>query len=224
MRRDSDSLLASYERVDYRSGAPFARRNCPGRCPGLTNGRPVGAAARSRSNPQDLSPEGVARHQPRATSWATRTGACSWVCVATLLLLISCRPTVADDSAKSETVEPLSCGVPLGRHLDPGAVDRYQVPVAPGAVVTVNVSDASGTIGLIKLRTAAADETCSGTLTIAQAGTAVVEVSDCLGTDAGDYTITTSVVSQGQTNCGLPLPCGATLRVLSFKAVGEVDQ
>lgn len=130
---------------------------------------------------------------------------------------------MADGAAAVQTPELLSCGAPLARHLDAGAADHYAVTVAPGAAVTVNVSDASGSIGLIKLRTSAADETCTGTLEITQPGTAIVEVSDCLGTDAGDYTITASVVSQDPSNCGLPLPCGATLRVLKFNVAGEVD-
>ncbi len=46
---------------------PLAR---PARCPGLMNGRPVGAVVFPDLNPPGLSPEGAANHQPRATPWA----------------------------------------------------------------------------------------------------------------------------------------------------------
>ena len=50
-----------------------ARRHRPGRCPGLMNGRPVGAAVLQDLNPYGLSPEGAAIHEPRATPWAAET-------------------------------------------------------------------------------------------------------------------------------------------------------
>jgi ELWxxDGT repeat protein len=157
------------------------------------------------------------------TSRVTRGLALSLVLRCILALLLYRGAAVADDSAAAQTPEPLRCGAPLARHLGAGAVDQYAVTVAPGAAVTVNASDSSGSIGLIKLRTSAADETCSGTLELTQPGSAIVEVSDCLGTATGDYTITASVVSQDPSNCGLPLPCGATLRVLTLDVAGEVD-
>jgi hypothetical protein len=55
-----------------------AQRYRPGRCPGLMNGRPVGAAVLQDLNPCGLSPEGAASHEPRATPWATETARVHW--------------------------------------------------------------------------------------------------------------------------------------------------
>ena len=118
----------------------------------------------------------------------------------------------------------LNCGVSLEeRLLQPGQVKRYAVQVTEGATVAVNVSDTSDTIGLIKLRTSDEDETCSGTLMLTQPGTAIVEVSDCLGEETGSYTIAAHVVSEVGTCGSRPLACGATLRIQSFAIAGEVD-
>lgn len=115
----------------------------------------------------------------------------------------------------------LNCGVSLPEYLP--SVDRYLVEVPDGAVVAINVFDTSGTIGLIKLR-AGDQETCAGTLELTEPGAVTVEVSDCLGTgDVGTYTITANIVSQNDSNCAHPLPCGATLRVQQFTVAGEVD-
>lgn len=129
-------------------------------------------------------------------------------------------PAVAEPSREPE---PLTCGVPLARHLDPDASDTYRLSVAPASAVVVSVSDTSGDIGLLSLEAPSSEETCTGTLEVTAPGSSEIEVSDCLGHDSGDYTIAASVVAQGASNCGLPLPCGATPRVLSFKVAGEVD-
>jgi len=49
---------------------PWCTRHRPGRCPGLTNGRPVGAAVVRQLESFSISPERAANHQPRATPWA----------------------------------------------------------------------------------------------------------------------------------------------------------
>jgi hypothetical protein len=118
--------------------------------------------------------------------------------------------------------ELLPCGVPLRRHLSAGATASFQISVAAGTLTEVEVADVSGTIGLIKLRVPAQNlETCSGALKLT--GPAVVEVSDCIGADAGDYTITQNVVSAGPGSCGLPLACGTTPDGIGFTIKGEVD-
>ncbi len=118
--------------------------------------------------------------------------------------------------------EILPCGAPLRRHLSAGATASFQLSVASGTPTEVEVADVSGTIGLIKLRAPAQNlETCSGVLKLT--GPAVVQVSDCIGADGGDYTITQNVVSAGPGSCGLPLACGTTPDGIEFTIKGEVD-
>ena len=118
--------------------------------------------------------------------------------------------------------ELLPCGAPLRRHLSAGATASFQLSVASGTLTEVEVADVSGTIGLIKLRVPAQNlETCSGALKLT--GPAVVQVSDCIGADGGDYTITQNIVSGGPDNCGAPLACGATPDGIGFTIKGAVD-
>src|SRR6202158_1401372 len=117
----------------------------------------------------------------------------------------------------------LPCGVAVTGHLAPGAIDTYQFAAAPGAAVVMNVADASGGIGLLKLHVSDVDETCSGTLKVTSPGSLTVQVSDCIGTDSGDYTITATVVSGGADNCGQPMPCGLVPYVRRFNVPGQVD-
>lgn len=124
-------------------------------------------------------------------------------------------------AARAQSAQ-LNCGVPLTRHLNPGAVDTYQVNAGPGAVV-IDVTDVSGTINLLKLHTSSTDETCSGTLETESTGTLTLGVSDCIGSDTGDYTVTAAVVSDDAGNCGSPAPCGSTPYVRRFAIPGEVD-
>jgi hypothetical protein len=56
----------------HRAVNPWCARHRPGRCPGLTNGRPVGAAVGCRLEFFGISPERAVNHQPRATHSATR--------------------------------------------------------------------------------------------------------------------------------------------------------
>lgn len=142
---------------------------------------------------------------------------------AILLLVLWSGSAVVHAPAAGQAPEILNCGVSLSERLNvPGEAKRYAVEVQPGATVAVNASDTSGAIGLIKVRTSADDETCTGTLMLTQPGTAIVEVSDCFDTDTGPFTISASVVSE-TANCGRPLPCGGTLRVQPFEIAGEVD-
>lgn len=122
------------------------------------------------------------------------------------------------------TPQILNCGVSLEEFLQtPGAIQRYAVEVPAGATLTVNVSDTSGTLGLIRLRTSPEDETCSGTLMLTHPGTNIVEASDCFEDETGSYTISLNGVSQTGSCGSHPLGCGATLRVLSFAIAGEID-
>ena len=125
-------------------------------------------------------------------------------------------------AVEARAQELLPCGAPLRRHLSAGATASFQLSVASGTRTEVEVVDVSGTIGLIKLRAPAQNlETCSGALMLT--GPAVVEVSDCIGTDGGDYTITQNIVSGGPDNCGAPLACGLTPYGIGFTIKGEVD-
>lgn len=119
--------------------------------------------------------------------------------------------------------EPLPCGVPVARHLRPGAIDSFQLTLAAGATALVEVTDTSGTIGLMKLRVPGQDGTCRGELTLVGPGSFIIHASDCFGTDSGNYTITQHVVSQAHSNCGIDLACGATPDGTGFSVPGQVD-
>jgi len=118
---------------------------------------------------------------------------------------------------------PLACGVPLVRHLDSGAVDTYRVNLTLGASAVIDAIDTSGTIGLLKLQSSDEDSTCLGTLTLSEASSIPLSVSDCIGIDSGVYTITSNVVSAGPDNCGVPFPCGSTPSVRHLNVAGAVD-
>ena len=117
---------------------------------------------------------------------------------------------------------PLSCGVPLARHLAAGATDEYSVDLGAGAVAVVDAIDTSGTINLLRFESGD-QETCTGTLALTGPSSAGVEVSDCIGADSGTYTIESNVVSEGPGNCGVPFPCGSTPYVRHLEVAGEVD-
>ena len=120
----------------------------------------------------------------------------------------------------------LACGVPVAHHLASGETDTYQPAVSGGVPSVVDVIDTSGTIGLLQLSPAGCSQplycappTCTGSEDF---GGPVV-VSDCVGNDAGDYTIEFNVVGQSPENCGIPLSCGAAPANTALSIPGEVD-
>lgn len=135
---------------------------------------------------------------------------------AAMIALMLCSRTPAP------AAEPLSCGIPLNRHLGAGAVDTYSITVAAGTTVAVDIADTSGTIGWLKL-SSDAGETCSGTLDLVGPTDALIQVSDCIGAGSGNYTITANVVSGSADNCGVPMPCGLVPTSRRLQRAGEVD-
>ena len=133
-----------------------------------------------------------------------------------LLLVIGPRIASADDGGRT-----LSCGVPVTAHLESGEVDEYQLAAANNAVTQTDVIDVSGTIDTLNLRVGD-KSTCGGGL-LASSGHESIEVSDCIGRDAGDYTICSNVVSAGPDNCATPAPCGAEPYVRRLNLAGQVD-
>jgi len=120
----------------------------------------------------------------------------------------------------------LSCGVPVEQRLAPAAVDVYRVQVSEGSMVSIDVRDDMGVLGLVKLRASGpggVQETCSGTIMVSAPGETLVEVSDCIGSDSGFYTLTASVVADTPDNCGIPLPCGTLPSIFDLAIQGEVD-
>ncbi|MFQ5664938.1 MAG: YncE family protein [Candidatus Binatia bacterium] len=145
------------------------------------------------------------------------SGRAAVVCAAALLFAAAVWLPVA-------AAEPLVCGVPLARQLKSGATDSFQFSLSPGTALSLEAVDTSRTIDLLKISFSPSQETCLGDLEIRSPGEmASVEVSDCVGQDAGDYTIALSVVSPGPDNCGVPLPCGSTLQGERLDTLGEVD-
>lgn len=126
--------------------------------------------------------------------------------------------------ASSSEAEPaLLCGIPQVGHLDPGSRDVYVLAPSNDAVVVVSVVDLSDSPSLLRIKAEGGAETCSGSLTLAVSPGATVEISDCIGDNAIDYTITANVVSGGPANCAEPLPCGLVPAVRELTVPGEVD-
>jgi DNA-binding beta-propeller fold protein YncE len=122
----------------------------------------------------------------------------------------------------------LACGVPVTHHLASGETDTYQPMVSGNIATIVDVSDTSGTIGLLKLSRVGCSTcpppTCTGSTDFG--GT--VAVSDCVGNDEGDYTIEFNVVGeynglQSPENCGVRLSCGVAPANAALNVPGEVD-
>lgn len=117
----------------------------------------------------------------------------------------------------------LACGVPLNAHLQSGAADTYGFAFSTNAAVVVDAVDVSGSIGYTKLGAPGIGETCAGSLELRQSASTTVTVSDCIGNDAGDYTVVANVVSDVPQNCGRPLACGITPYVHTLTVPGQVD-
>lgn len=135
--------------------------------------------------------------------------------------------TSAASAQEPAPVVPLACGDFVTRSLDSGATDLV-APIETGAsTVLVEVTDATGTLGALRLRSTAlnpSNETCGGSLTFV-AGRArgdAIEVGDCLDDDSGTYTIGFNVVSDGPDNCGRSLGGAGALQAALDRA-GEVD-
>lgn len=124
------------------------------------------------------------------------------------------------------TAPALQCGVPIRRTLREGAVHGYRLFAPKGAFVVVTATDASGSIGLLRMRTwneGERRETCTGTVRFESEGDDYIEITDCVGRDVGDYTLSAQVVSDSGANCGAALGCGETPDGIEFTLAGEVD-
>jgi YVTN family beta-propeller protein len=153
-----------------------------------------------------------------AESWAgSRRDVTGRVALTVMTMLLAC---VAPVAAQNETI--LVCGVPVQAHLAAGATDHYQLATAArSGTAAIDIIDTSGTIGLMRLRAVNQLDDCTGE---AHLGPIVpVAVSDCLGSDAGDYTVEFTSTGEGPDNCGQPLTCGTAPRDARFDVPGEVD-
>ena len=135
--------------------------------------------------------------------------------LAMVALLASSAPALAQDQAV------LVCGVPVQGHLAAGATDHYRVVTTLDGGGALDIIDTSGTLGLLKLTSSISDQTCTGSMFLD--GSLGMDVSDCLGSDAGDYTIEYNSVRDGTDNCGRPLNCGVAPQDARFDVPGEVD-
>ncbi len=136
-----------------------------------------------------------------------------------------CLGVVAGSPAGADEV--LTCGSVLTRTLTPGAVHRFRFTVPAETGVSIQASDVSGGIGLLRLRVTGPDgtrETCRGNLDfVSDGGDMTLEVSPCFGTGGGTYTLTLQVVSGGADNCSRSLSCGTTPDGTAFRVAGQVD-
>ncbi|MGD0947065.1 MAG: SCO family protein [Candidatus Binatia bacterium] len=126
---------------------PWSARHRPGRCPGLTDGRPVGAAVVRRLECFGVSPERAASHQPRATPWAT--GGTDVILAFILLslwmlLLPAARPARATDEVAID--EKLGATVPLDLQLndETGQKVPLKVLIDKPTVLTLNYFRCAG--------------------------------------------------------------------------------
>jgi YVTN family beta-propeller protein len=142
---------------------------------------------------------------------------------------------VREARAQDNTVDGIFCGVPLARQLAPNATDSFNTSLQPGTVASADIAatDQNGRNDFVKLESAGftpATSTCGGELLLtAISGPGMIPVTgtlsvnrSCPGSAAQNYTLTLSVVSQGQDNCAVPLPCGMPLSG-SLDLPGEVD-
>jgi ELWxxDGT repeat protein len=150
---------------------------------------------------------------PRRPAHSARPRRAGRLIVANLAALVACAFAAASTKAQSGPA-PLACGVSTVQTLESGAVHSFVLPVASGEAMLVEAVDVSGQIGLLRLRavnSSGTAESCSGSLEITgSAGATLLEVSDCLGEDSGDYAITANVVSDSRGNCARSFSCGLT--------------
>ena len=137
--------------------------------------------------------------------------------------LVTMLAVVSLHAGAASAREVLPCGTPLQRHLDAGAEDEFALSPSADSIVVVSVVDRSQSPSLLRIKAEGGLETCSGSLSLAASPGTTIEVSDCIGNDAIDYAITANVVSGGNANCALPLPCGLVPYVREWKVPGEVD-
>jgi hypothetical protein len=124
--------------------------------------------------------------------------------------------------------EPLACGTPVLRALAAGATHTYELNPPAGSVVVVQGSDVGGSLGRLRIQALAPGavlaDTCQGVVQFtAVPGPLELKISQCSGSDEGQYTVTLNVVSDGAGNCGRPLSCGATPDGVGFGLPGEAD-
>ena len=140
--------------------------------------------------------------------------------IAALAVLLAAATAGAQDA--------LLCGEPVSRALAAGATHVFHLAPAPRSAVVLQISDVSGTLGLMRMRLSgpggAIADTCSGIVQFtAGSGPYELQVSQCSGSSDGQYTVGFNVVSDGAGNCGRPLLCGATPDGVGFTVAGEVD-
>ncbi len=118
--------------------------------------------------------------------------------------------------------EVLRCGTPLQRYLATGDSHEYAIHVAEGSMLVIDVADASGSLGLVRLDVAG-QETCEGSIALSGPLDTTLELSACRSSSSGNYTITANVVTQGGDNCAVPIPCGQVPFIEHLSLAGEVD-
>ena len=128
--------------------------------------------------------------------------------------------------------EFLACGVPVNRHLQSGSTDTYLPLISDDLPVIADVTDTSGTIGLLQLTPLVfcpqcpncppCPSMCSGSAAFPASQTPLA-VSDCIGNDAGNYTLEFNIVAPSPENCGRPLACGVAPNDTVLSVPGEVD-
>lgn len=131
-------------------------------------------------------------------------------------------------AAPAGAQESLVCGVPVSRALAAGATHHYTLAPRVGSAVVIQAADVGTTLGLLRIRVSGPGgtlaDTCQGVAQFtAVPGPLDLQISQCGGSNDGQYTVSLNVVSDDGGNCGRPLLCGATPDGIGFAVPGEAD-
>lgn len=152
------------------------------------------------------------------------------------LLVLACwvSPTLAQQVGgepipRIDVPDFLACGETVVRTLEAGAVHSYQFVLQEGEAFTLDAVDVDGSIELLRFRLVdptgrGLGSTCTGRLPMRAPvdGVYLLEVRDCIGNDAGRYSLTMNVVSDTTHSCAEPVACAVDVPG-ALDVAGQVD-
>lgn len=156
-------------------------------------------------------------------------GTAAFVALACLSPPVLAQVPGGDRSPRVNVPDYLACHETVVRTLESGAVHSYQFVLEEGEVFTLDAVDVDGSIELLRLRLVdptgtSLGSTCTGRLPMRATadGVYLLEVRDCIGNDAGRYSLTMNVVSDTAHSCAEPVACGVDVPG-TLGVAGQVD-